>query len=346
MSKLRPITTTGNNNEGRVVIDWTQVLDDAIRYDTDNEEETMRTKAKERKRCKAAEHAWWEEQAWLEAKRVERERIEAKRAEREKAERMAWEAEEQRVCEEEEKCKAEEEREAEQRRKAEAGKGDEARAGGSEAGEVKKVVMDPSCTHCAWAQVVCEFLVDGNKKWVACVCCNQSKGKCRWPGDRKDAEAGPKAVKGKKRKVNEENAKARPSNQKWARTSARLTEVLDLDEPEASGSGQREAGAERYSGLENKLEQLIEAAGLIANNLASLFELHETTVENSGHIANTLESILDESYGFGMAVSPSDSGSSELDSDELHEEAEWLKAHSKDEEEESEGEDESMAEAK
>ncbi|KIO06049.1 hypothetical protein M404DRAFT_24814 [Pisolithus tinctorius Marx 270] len=191
--------------------------------------------------------------------------------------------------------------------------------------------MDPGCTRCTWARTVCKFVVDSNKKRVACVRCNLSKGKCQWPRDGKDAEAGPKAVgKGKKQKVDEENAKAGPSNQKQARTSARLTEVLDLDELEASGSGMKEAGMARYLGLENKLD---------------LFKLHETTVENSGHIANALKSILNKSYGFGMAVSPLDLGSSELNSDELCKEAEWLKTHSKDEEEESGREDETMAEA-
>ncbi|KIO00829.1 hypothetical protein M404DRAFT_29231 [Pisolithus tinctorius Marx 270] len=319
MSESRPITVTDKNDKGWVIVDWTQVSDDAIRYDTDDKEEVMKAKSKERKRA-------------------ERERIEAERAEKEKAEaeKAAREAEERRAREEEER------REAERRRKAEAGKGDET------GGEVKKVVMDPGCTRCAWANIVCEFVVDGNKKHVACVHCNLLKGKCRWPRDGKDAEASPKAGradKGKKRKAEEENAEARPSNQKQVRTSVRPTEVLDLDELEATGSGMKEASTARYSGLENKLEQLIEAAGLIANNLASLFELHETAVENSGRIADALESILDESYGFRMAVSPSDSGSSELDSDKLHEEAEWLKAHGEDEEEESEGEDESMAEA-
>ncbi|KIO14047.1 hypothetical protein M404DRAFT_18311 [Pisolithus tinctorius Marx 270] len=303
MSNSRPIVSTDNNNEGRVVIDWSQ-----------------------------------EEQARLEAERVAREQAKAERAEREKAEaeKAAQEAEERRACEEEER------QEAKRRRKAKASKGDEA------GGEVKKVVMDPGCTRCAQANIVCEFVVDSNKKHVACVRCNLSKGKCHWPRDGKDAEAGPKAGrtnKGKKQKAEEENAEAGPSNQKRARTSVRPTEVLDLDELEAGGSRMKEAGVARYSGLENKLERLIKAAGLIANNLASLFELHETVVENSGRIADTLESILNESYGFGMAVSPSDSGSSELDSDELHEEAEWLKNHSEDEEEESEGEDESMAEA-
>ncbi|KIN97393.1 hypothetical protein M404DRAFT_32257 [Pisolithus tinctorius Marx 270] len=342
MSDSRPIAATDNDDEGRVIIDWTQLPDDDIRYDTDDEEEVMKAKAKERKRRKAAEQAQREEQAWLEAERAAREKAEAERAEQKRAEteRAEREAEEKRVREEEER------REAECRRKAEAGKGSEAGAGGSKAGgKVKKVVMDPGCTRCTRANTVCKFLMDGNKKRVACIRCNQSKGKCRWPGDGKDAEAGPKAVKGKKRRVNEENAEAGPSNQKRARTSVRPTEVLDLDEFEAGRSGMKEVGAARYSGLENKLERLIEAAGLIANNLASLFELHETAVENSGRIADALESILDESYGFGMAVSPSDSGSSELDSDELCEEAEWLKAHGKDEEEESEGEDESMAKA-
>ncbi|KIO03821.1 hypothetical protein M404DRAFT_26793 [Pisolithus tinctorius Marx 270] len=336
MSDSRPISVTGNNDESRVIVDWTQVPDDAIRYDTDDEEEVMKAKSKERKRQKAAEQAWCEEQAWLEAERVAREQAEAKR--------IAWEAEEQRACEEEERHRAEEEEEAKCKHKAKAGKSSEARAGGNETGsEVKKVVMDPGCTRCARAQTVCEFVVDGNKKRVACVRCNQSKGKCCWPGDGKDTEAGPKAVKGKKRKVNEENAKAGPSNQKQAKTSMRLTEILDLDKSEAGGSRLREASADKYSGLEGKLEQLIEAAGLIANNLASLFELHETTVENSGCIADALESILDESYSFRMAVSPSDSGSSELDSEELHEEAEWLRTHGEDEEEETEGEDEAMA---
>ncbi|KIN97972.1 hypothetical protein M404DRAFT_31803 [Pisolithus tinctorius Marx 270] len=306
MSDSRPISTTGNNEEGRVIVDWTQVLDDAIRYNTDDEEETMR--------------------------RVEREWIETKRAEK-----AAQEAEERRACEEEERW------EAECRHKAEAGKGDEA------GGEVKKVVMDPGCTCCTQAQVICKFVVDGNKKRMACVRCNLLKGKCCWPGDGKDAEASPKAGrtdKGKKWQANEENAEAGPSTQKQARTSARPTEVLDLDEIEAGGSGVKEAGVARYLGLEDKLKRLIDMAGLIANNLASLFELHETAVENSGHITDALKSILDESYSFRMVVSPLDSGSSELDSDELCEEAEWLKNHGEDEEEESEGEDESMAEAK
>ncbi|KIO10209.1 hypothetical protein M404DRAFT_21878 [Pisolithus tinctorius Marx 270] len=303
------------------------VSEDAIKYDTNEEEETMRAKAKERKRRKAAEQARREEQARLEAERVVREQAEAERAEREKAEaeKAAWEAEERRVREEEERW------EAERRHKAETGKGDEA------GGEVKKVVMDPGCTRCAQANIVCEFVVDSNKKRMACVCCNLSKGKCRWPGDGKDTEAGPKAIgKGKKRKVDEENAEAGPSTQKRVKTSAKLTEVLDLDEPEA--------GTVYPSGLEEKLEQLIDTVGMIANNLAGLFKLQEAVVENSGCIADALESLLDKSYGFGMAVSPSDLGSSELDSDELCEEAEWLKNHGEDNEEETEGEDKDMAE--
>ncbi|KIN99337.1 hypothetical protein M404DRAFT_30572 [Pisolithus tinctorius Marx 270] len=285
MSDSRPTVATNNNNEGQAVINWAQVPDDDIRYNTDDEEEVMRVKVKERKRQKVAEQAQQEEQAWLEAKRAEREKAEAERA--------AWEAEEERACEEE-KCKAE------QKHKAEARKSSEARAG----------------------------------------------GKCHWPGDGKVAEAGPKAIKGKKRKVDKENAEAKPSNQKQAKTSMRLTEILDLNDPEAGRSRPREASADRYSGLEDKLEHLIDAAGLIANNLASLFELHKITIENSGHITDALESILNESYGFRMAVSPLDSGSSKLNSGELHEEVEWLKTHGEDEEEESEGEDESMAEAK
>ncbi|KIN97131.1 hypothetical protein M404DRAFT_32592 [Pisolithus tinctorius Marx 270] len=338
MSDLRPISMTGNNNEGQVVIDWTQVSDDAIRYDTDDKEETMRVKAKERKRQKVAEQARREEQARLEAERVAREQAKAERAEREKVKRVAQEAEEQRVHEDEEKCRAKEEKEAEQKRKAETRKGSEA------GGEVKRVVMDPGCTRCTRANTICEFLVDGNKKQVACIRCNQSKGKCQWPGDGKDAEAGPKAKadKGKKWKADEEMPEPGPSQKKWAKSKP--IEVLEINEPKARGSRLREASAERYSGLENKLERLIKAVGLIANNLASLFELHETAVENSGWIADALKAMLNESYGFGMAVSPSDSGSSELDSEEMHEEAEWLKAHGEDEEE-SEGEDESMAKA-
>ncbi|KIO01898.1 hypothetical protein M404DRAFT_28154 [Pisolithus tinctorius Marx 270] len=327
MSDPRPITATDKNDEGRVVVDWTQVLDDAIRYDTDDEEEVMKAKLKERKRRKAAEQAWREEQA-----------------EKAEAEKAAREAEERRAHEEEER------REAERKRKAEASKSDEAGAGGASGepgGEVKRIVMDPGCTRCTRAQVVCEFLVDGNKKRVTCVCCNQSKGKCRWPGDGKDAEAGPKAAtkadKGKKQKADEESPEPGPSQKKWAKSKP--TEVLEIDEPEAGGSGERKAGAGGFSGLEDKLERLIDIAGLIANNLAGLFEAHEAVAENSGRIADALEAMLDESYGFGMAVSPSDSGSSELDSDELREEAEWLKTHSEDEEEESGGEDESMAEA-
>ncbi|KIO02904.1 hypothetical protein M404DRAFT_27519 [Pisolithus tinctorius Marx 270] len=275
-------------------------------------EEVMKAKSKERKR----------------QKRAEREKAEAERA--------VWEAEEKRAHKEEERW------EAECKCKAKARKGSEA------GGEVKKVVMHPSCTCCAQAKVICEFLMDGNKKWVACVCCNQLKGKCQWPRDGKDAEAGPKAIgkvnKGKKWKVDEENAEAGSSNQKQVRMSMRPIEVLDLNEPKAGRSRVKEASMARYLGSEDKLKQLIEAAGLIANNLASLFELHETTVKNSGHIADALELLLDESYSFGMVVSPSDLGSSELDSDELHEEADWLKNHSKDKEEEAEGEDEGMAE--
>ncbi|KIN98413.1 hypothetical protein M404DRAFT_31417 [Pisolithus tinctorius Marx 270] len=89
MSDSRPIDTANNNNKGRVIVDWAQVPDDDIRYDTDNEEEVMRAK---------------EEQAQLEAKRAEREKAEAKRA--------AWEAEEERVRKEGEKHRAEEEKEA------------------------------------------------------------------------------------------------------------------------------------------------------------------------------------------------------------------------------------------
>ncbi|KAI6148796.1 hypothetical protein BKA82DRAFT_22512 [Pisolithus tinctorius] len=334
MSKSRPITVTDKNDKGWVVIDWTQVSDDAIQYDTNDEEE--------------------EEQAWLEAKRVEREQIEAEKA--------VWEAEERRVCEEEER------QEAECKHKAKAGKSDEASTGGASGeagGEVKRVVMDPGCTHCTWAQVICKFLVDGNKKRVACMHCNQSKGKCQWPGDRKDAEAGPKAVsspgllrptptlnkaapkadKGKKRKADDEMPKPRPSKKK-AKAIDKLLEVLDVDEGETSGSRPRGPSVAAFSGLEDKLKCLIDIAGLIANNLVGLFKAHKAVAENSGRITNALEVMLDESYGFRMAVSPLDSGSSELDSDELHKEADWLKAHSEDKEEESSREDETMAKAK
>ncbi|KIO11745.1 hypothetical protein M404DRAFT_20367 [Pisolithus tinctorius Marx 270] len=297
----------------------------------------MRVKAKERKRRKAAEQARQEEQAQLEAERVAREQAKTKRAEREKAEakRAAWEAEERR--------RAEEEKEADQKHKAKVGKGNEAGAGGNEAGEVKKVIMDPSCTHCTWVNTVCEFLVDGNKKRVACIWCNLSKGKCQWPGDGKDAKAGPKAAlkanKGKKRKANDEMPEPRPSRKK-AKAVEKPLEVLDIDEDKASGSRPRGPGATAFSGLEDKLEHLIDVVGLIANNLAGLFKAHETMAENSGRIANALEAMLDESYGFGMVVSPLDLGLSELNSDELRKEANWLKAHGEDEEEESEGEDE------
>ncbi|KIN99392.1 hypothetical protein M404DRAFT_30449 [Pisolithus tinctorius Marx 270] len=184
---------------------------------------------------------------------------------------------------------------------------------------------------------------------LACDTGLRSSGKCQWPRDGKDAKASLKAEgkvdKGKKQKVDDEDVKARPSKQKWAKISARLIKVLDLDEPKASGSRSWETIAECYLGLEEKLECLIDVAGLIANNLASLFELHETVVENPGQIANTLKLLLNESYGYRMAVSPSDLGSSELNSNELHEEAKWLKAHGKDKEEETEGEDEAMAKA-
>ncbi|KAI6144666.1 hypothetical protein BKA82DRAFT_4358453 [Pisolithus tinctorius] len=187
MSESRLIVAADSNNKGRAIIDWTQVPDDEIRYDTDDEEEVMKAKSKERKRRKAAEQARQEEQARLEAERVAREKAKAEKAEREA---------------EEKKRRAEEEKEAERKCKAEADKGDEA------GGEVKKVVMDPGCTRCTRANTVCKFLVDGNKKRVACIRCNLSKGKCRWPGDGKDAEAGPKAAlkadKGKKRKVDDE----------------------------------------------------------------------------------------------------------------------------------------------
>ncbi|KIO02721.1 hypothetical protein M404DRAFT_27633 [Pisolithus tinctorius Marx 270] len=316
MSESRLTTMIDNNNKGQVVINWTQVSDDAIRYETDDEEEMMRAKAKERKR-------------------VAREQAEAKR--------IAWEAEEERACEEEERCKAEEEREAEQRHKAK--EGDEARASSSEAAGVKKVVMDPSCTCCAWAKTICEFAVDGNKKCIACVHCNLSKGKCCWPRDGKDNEASPKvkANKGKKRKPDDEMPEPRPSQKKRAKSKA--VEVLEIDEHKTGRSGAGKAGAAMSSGLEEKLERLIDTAGMIANNLAGLFELQEATVENSGHIADALKLLLNESYGYGMAVSPSDSGSSELNSDEMCEEAKWLKTHSKDKEEETKGEDEAMAEA-
>ncbi|KIO10109.1 hypothetical protein M404DRAFT_21803 [Pisolithus tinctorius Marx 270] len=79
MSALRLITMTDDNSGGWVMINWTQVLDDTIKYNTDDKEEMMRAKAKERKWHKAAEQAWQEEQVWLEAERVERERIEAER---------------------------------------------------------------------------------------------------------------------------------------------------------------------------------------------------------------------------------------------------------------------------
>ncbi|KIO09265.1 hypothetical protein M404DRAFT_22458 [Pisolithus tinctorius Marx 270] len=333
MSDSRLITTTDNNNEGWVIIDWTQVSDDAIQYDTDNEEETMRAK---------------EQQAWLEAERVEREKAKAERAEQEGAEakRAEREAKEKKACEEEERW------EAKCKHKAEAGKGDEASTGGTSGeagGEVKRVVMDPSCTHCAWAKVVCKLLMDGNKKRVAWVCCNQSKGKCWWPGDGKDAKASPNATskvnKGKKRKANDKMPEPRPSQKKWVKLKA--VKVLEIDKPEAGGSRVRKTGAGGFLGLEDKLKQLIDIVGLIANNLAGLFKLQEAMVENSGQIADTLKLIIDESYGFGVAVTPLDSGSSELDLDELCKEADWLQAEAEgEEEEEAKGEDKPMAESK
>ncbi|KAI6003524.1 hypothetical protein F5J12DRAFT_893768 [Pisolithus orientalis] len=133
-------------------------------------------------------------QVRLEAKRVEREKAKAEKAE--------CEAKEERACKEERRCRAEEEKEAERKCKVEAERGDETGASSSEASGVKKVVMDPGCTCCTQAKTICEFLVDSNKKWVACIWCNQSKGKCWWPGDGKGTKVGPKATtkvnKGKK----------------------------------------------------------------------------------------------------------------------------------------------------
>ncbi|KIN96388.1 hypothetical protein M404DRAFT_33273 [Pisolithus tinctorius Marx 270] len=317
MSDSRPITRTNNNDEGQVIVDWTQVLDNAIWYNTNNEEEVMKSKLKERKR----------------QKRVERERAKAERAEAKKA---VQEAKEKRVHKEEER------QEAKCKCKAKAGKGDEASAGAR--GEVKRVVMDPGCTCCSQARVVCKFLVDGNKKWVACMCCNQSKGKCQWPRDGKDAKASPKAIskvdKGKKRKADDEMPEPGPSQKKWAKL--KLTEVLEINEPEAGGSGARKVIAGGFLGLEDKLKQLIDITGLIANNLAGLFELQEAVVKYSGWIADTLEAIIDESYSFRVVITLLDSGLSKLDSDELCEEAEWLQAEG--EEEEAKGEGEPMAE--
>ncbi|KIO05141.1 hypothetical protein M404DRAFT_25763 [Pisolithus tinctorius Marx 270] len=316
MSNLRLIVTADNNNEGQVIVNWAQVPDDDIRCDTDNGEEVMR------------------EQTQLEAERVERAKAEAERAERERAEaeKAAQEAEEKRVHEEEERqeaeCKC---------------KGDEAGAGAR--GEVKRVVMDPSCTCCSWAKVVCKFLVYGNKKQVACMHCNQSKGKCWWPRDGKDAEASPKAAskvnKGKKRKADDETPEPRLSQKKQVKS--KLTEVLEIDEPEASGSGARKAVTGEFSGLEDRLEWLIDITGLIANNLAGPFGLQEAAVGTLGQTIDVLKAIINESYSFGVAVTSSDLGLSELDSDELHEEVEWLWAEGK--EEEAKGEDENMAEA-
>ncbi|KIO05563.1 hypothetical protein M404DRAFT_25285 [Pisolithus tinctorius Marx 270] len=261
----------------------------------------MKAKSKERKRQKVAEQAQQEEQVWLEAKRVEREQIEAERAERERVEakRAERKAEEKRACKEEEIS--------------------------SEAAEVKKVVMDSGCTHCTWVKTICEFLVDGNKKQVTCIQCNQLKGKCWWPGDGKDTEASPKAKvdKGKKWKADDEMPEPRLSQKKQVKL--KLTEVLEINRPEAGGSGARKAIT----------------GGLIANNLAGLFRLQEAVVKDSGWITDVLKAIINESYGFGVAVTPLDSGSSELDLDEPHEEAEWLQAEG--EEEEAKGEDEPMA---
>ncbi|KIN95495.1 hypothetical protein M404DRAFT_34124 [Pisolithus tinctorius Marx 270] len=103
MSNSRTTTMT-NNNEGQIFIDWTQVSDKAIKYDTNDKEETMKAKAKERK----------QETEWAEAERVK------------------WEAKEKKACKEEEKCKA--------KKGGEARAGDSS----SEAsGEVRKMVMDP-----------------------------------------------------------------------------------------------------------------------------------------------------------------------------------------------------------
>ncbi|KIO05556.1 hypothetical protein M404DRAFT_25271 [Pisolithus tinctorius Marx 270] len=347
MSNSRLIIATDNNNEGCAIIDWTQVPNDEIRYDTDDKEEVMKAKLKERKRHKAAEQAQQEEQAWLEAKRVAREQAKAERAEREKAKakKAVQEVEERRVCEEEERW------EAECKCKAEASKSDEAGTGGASGearGEVKRVVMDPSCTHCTQAQVTCKFLVDSNKKQVVCVCCNLSKGKCQWPGDGKDAKASPKARrvdKGKKQKANKETPEPGPSKKK-SKAVAKPLEELDIDEDEAGGSRLRGPSVTVFSGLEDKLKHLIDVMELIANNLVGLFEAHETMAENSGRITDALEAMLNESYSFRMAMSPLDLGSSELNSNELHKEADWLKAHSEEEEEESGREDETMAEAK
>ncbi|KAI6146794.1 hypothetical protein BKA82DRAFT_27295 [Pisolithus tinctorius] len=174
--------------------------------------------------------------------------------EKAEAKRAVWEAEEERACEEEERHRAKEEKEAKQKHKAKAGKGSEARASGSETGKVKKVVMDPGCMHCAQAQVICKFLVDSNKKCVACMWCNLLKGKCQWPRDGKDTKAGPKAVgkvnKGKKQKVNKDAPEAGPSKKKHAKLKS--VKVLDIDEPKASGSRVRKASVGYSSGLEEK----------------------------------------------------------------------------------------------
>ncbi|KIO10106.1 hypothetical protein M404DRAFT_21781 [Pisolithus tinctorius Marx 270] len=164
MSDLRPTMMTDNISEGQIIVNWTQVLDDAIKYDTDNKEEMMKVK------------------------------------------RTEWEAKERRVHEEEEKHKA------------------KAGAGGSEAGEVKKEVMDPGLSvSFSWMAI--------RSVLPACDAINQKALKCQWPRDGKDAKASLKAImkadKGKKQKANEENTEAGPSK-KWVTASVKLIKVLDL----------------------------------------------------------------------------------------------------------------------
>ncbi|KIO08657.1 hypothetical protein M404DRAFT_22506 [Pisolithus tinctorius Marx 270] len=284
MSDSRPITTTDNNNKGQVIIDWTQVPDDDIRYDTDNEEE---------------------EQAWLEAKKAEREKAKAERAERVRAEaeRAPWEATEIRVHKEEER------QEAEHKCQAEARKGSEARAGASssEAGdEVKKVVMNPRLK-------------------------SSLKGKCCWPRDGKDAEASLKVAgkvdKGKKQKVNEENAEAVEISPEHPTLLPHVTPLPPDEGPDDDdnnnpddddpGNGPSDGGPSDDNLDENDLEDDpdipvpdTEPAVTVFDNLAKAIKLLAsntcTSPESSSrtklHEPDTFDVIFAQSYLKGMAL--------------------------------------------
>ncbi|KIN99753.1 hypothetical protein M404DRAFT_30215 [Pisolithus tinctorius Marx 270] len=268
--------------------DLTWATSEELRVGSDDDDEAIRGKLAERKRCKAKA----QEEARLEAERQEQAWLEEERAHAE--------AEAQRV---EAACKAEEARKVEESRRADALVGSSAGAGSN------VEVMDPHCLRCTWTNMTCLCSTDSKKRRLACNWCNELKEHCRWPVEGETSQGtGLGADKGK-RKADVMSPHTGEKKKRSRHPSAKVLEGAgdeedDVEEGPSTKKTGAEAGASPVTG--DQMERLIKAVERVADNVVGLTVAQREVSRNFYWFARSYETYVEEHFEFLAPDVPSD----------------------------------------